>query len=205
MPRLLIATNNEGKLADFRRLLDGCGWELVSPAELGLTLPDDEPGETYAENARIKALNGARASGLVALAEDSGLEIDALGGGPGVRSARYLGEDASYQERFARILGEMAALPEEKRGARFRCVIAIAAPGGDEVKLCEGEVEGLIAGEPRGDRGFGYAPIFLVPELGQTVGEMDPQVKDGISHRGRAAARARAVLRGMLDDQRISS
>ncbi|TEU01537.1 MAG: non-canonical purine NTP pyrophosphatase, partial [Dehalococcoidia bacterium] len=124
MPQLLVATNNPGKAAEFRRLLAGCGWELATPAQLDLKLPEGEPGETYEENAKMKALNGARASGLVTLADDSGLEIDALGGGPGARSARFLGEDAGYEERFARILGEMADLPSEKRWARFRCVIA---------------------------------------------------------------------------------
>lgn len=200
MPRLLVATNNPGKLAECERLLAGCGWELVTPAALGLALPDDEPGETYEENATIKAVNGARASGLVTLADDSGIEIDALDGGPGPRSARYLGEDAGYQERFDRILGEMAGLPSEKRWARFRCVIAIARPDSDGVKLCEGEVAGLIAPEPRGDQGFGYDPIFYVPQQARTMAELPPHVKDVISHRGRAAVRARAALKEMLHE-----
>ena len=202
MPQLLIATNNPGKVAEFRRLLDGCGWDLVTPAQLHLTLPDDEPGETYEENAKIKALNGARASGLVALADDSGLEIDALDGGPGVRSARFLGEDAAYEERFARILGEMADLPSEKRWARFRCVIAVAEPGSEAVKLCQGEVQGLIALEPRGEQGFGYDPIFYLPQHARTMAELTSQVKDLISHRGRAAMRARPLLKEMLYEQR---
>jgi XTP/dITP diphosphohydrolase len=202
MPRLLIASNNPGKAAEFRRLLAGCGWELVTPAELDLKLPGGEPGETYEENAKMKALNGARASSLVTLADDSGLEIDALGGGPGVRSARFLGEDAGYEERFARILGEMAALPSEKRWARFRCVIAVAEPGSEEVKLCQGEVQGLIAFEPRGEQGFGYDPIFYLPQLARTMAELPSQVKDLISHRGRAAMRARALLKEMLYERR---
>ncbi len=209
MPQLLIATSNPGKAAEFSRLLDGCGWELVTPAQLKLELPDDEPGETYEENAKIKALNGARASGLVALADDSGLEIDALDGGPGVRSARFLGEDAAYEERFTRILGEMADLPSEKRWARFRCVIAIAEPGlpdgrqgSEAVKLCRGEVQGLIALEPRGEQGFGYDPIFYLPQHARTMAELTSQVKDVISHRGRAAMRARPLLKEMLYEQR---
>src|SRR3972149_3590211 len=129
MPRLLLATNNPGKVAEFRRLLDGCGWELVTPAELDLKLPEDEPGETYEQNAKIKALHGPGARGLPPLADGSGLEIDALDGGPGARSARFLGEDAAYEERFARILGEMAGLPSEKRWGGFPCVIAVAEPG----------------------------------------------------------------------------
>ncbi len=202
MPQLLIATNNPGKVAEFQRLLDGCGWELVTPAQLGLKLPDDEPGETYEENAKIKALNGARASGLVALADDSGLEIDALDGGPGARSARFLGEDVAYEERFARILGEMADLPSEKRWARFRCVIAVAEPDSEAVKLCQGEVQGLIALEPKGEQGFGYDPIFYLPQLARTMAELTSQVKDLISHRGRAAMRARPLLKEMLYEQR---
>ena len=202
MPQLLIATNNPGKLAEFERLLAGCGWELVTPAQLGLTLPDEEPGETYEANAKIKALNGARASGLVTLADDSGLEIDALDGGPGARSARFLGEDASYEERFARILGEMAELPSEKRWARFRCVIALAEPGSQEVRLCEDEVRGLIAFEPRGEQGFGYDPIFYLPEQARTMAELPSYMKDVISHRGRAAARARPLLKELLYERR---
>jgi XTP/dITP diphosphohydrolase len=202
MPRLLVATNNPGKAAEFRRLLDGCGWELVTPADLGLRLPDDESGDTYEENAKIKALNGARAGGLVTLADDSGLEIDALDGGPGARSARFLGENASYEERFARILGEMVALPPEKRWARFRCVIAIAEPDSKDAKLCEGEVQGLIALEPRGELGFGYDPIFYVPHQSRTMAELPSHVKDVISHRGRAAMRARPLLKELLYERR---
>ncbi len=202
MPQLLIATNNPGKVAEFERLLEGCGWEFVTPAQLRLTLPDDEPGETYEENAKIKALNGARASGLVALADDSGLEIDALHGGPGARSARFLGEDAAYEERFARILAEMADLPSAKRWARFRCVIGVAEPGTEVVKLCQGEVQGLIALEPRGEQGFGYDPIFYLPQHARTMAELPSRVKDVISHRGRAAMRARPLLKEMLYERR---
>jgi XTP/dITP diphosphohydrolase len=202
MPQLLIATNNPGKVAEFHRLLDGCGWELVTPVQLDLKLPDDEPGETYEENAKIKALNGARASGLVALADDSGLEIDALHGGPGARSARFLGEDAAYEERFARILGEMAGLPSAKRWARFRCVIAVAEPDSEAAKLCQGEVQGLIAFEPRGEQGFGYDPIFYLPQHARTMAELTSEVKDLISHRGRAAMRARSLLKEMLYEWR---
>ena len=202
MPRLLIATNNPGKLAEFRRLLDGCGWALVSPRDLGLALPDDEPGHTYEENAKIKALNGAQAGGLVTLADDSGLEIDALDGAPGARSARFLGEGAGFEERFAEILGRMSGLPSERRWARFRCVIAVAEPGRETVRLCEGEVQGLIALEPRGELGFGYDPIFYVPQRAQTMAELPPHVKDVISHRGRAAMRARPLLKELLYERR---
>ncbi len=209
MPQLLVATSNPGKLAEYRRLLDGCGWELVTPSQLGLELPEDEPGETYEENAKIKALTGAQASGLVTLADDSGLEIDALGGGPGPRSARFLGPDASYEERFARILGEMEGLPADKRWARFRCVIAIAVPAGrqaepgsQDVRLCEGEAQGMIGMEPRGEGGFGYDPIFYLPRGARTMAELPPEKKDIVSHRGRAAMRARPILKELLYERR---
>jgi len=195
MPQLLVATNNPGKLAEFQRLLHGCGWDLVSPRELGLDLPDEE-------NAKIKALNGAQASGLVTLADDSGLEIDALDGAPGARSARFLGEGAGFEERFAEILGRMSGLPSERRWARFRCVIAVAEPGRETVRLCEGEVQGLIALEPRGELGFGYDPIFYLPQQAQTMAELPPYVKDVISHRGRAAMRARPLLKELLYERR---
>ena len=209
MPRLLVATNNPGKLAEFRRLLDGCGWELVAPRDLGIELTDDEPGATYAENAKIKALNGAQASGLVTLADDSGLEIDALDGAPGARSARFLGEDAGFDRRFEEILGRMSGLPSARRWARFRCVVAVAEPGlpagrqgSESVRLFEGEVQGLIALEPRGELGFGYDPIFYLPQRAQTMAELPPHVKDVISHRGRAAMRARPLLKELLYERR---
>jgi len=202
VPQLLIATNNPGKLAEFRRLLQGCGWDLVSPRELGLKLPDDEPGETYAENAKIKALNGALASGLVTLADDSGLEIDALDGAPGARSARFLGEGAGFDRRFAEILGRMSGLPSARRWARFRCVVAVAEPDSVAVRLFEGEVQGLIALEPRGELGFGYDPIFYLPQRAQTMAELPPHVKDVISHRGRAAMRTRPLLKELLYERR---
>ncbi len=198
MPQLLIATNNPGKLAEYERLLAGCGWELVTPKQLRLTLSDEESGETYEQNAKIKALSGARASGLVTLADDSGLEIDALDGGPGARSARFLGEDAPYEERFAHILGRMAGLPSEKRWARFKCVIAVAEPDSEEVRLCEGEVQGQIALEPEGEQGFGYDPIFYLPQQARTMAELPSHMKDVISHRGRAAMRARPLLKELL-------
>ncbi len=201
MPRLLLATNNPGKLAEYRVLLDGCGWELVTPSELGLALPEEEPGQSYEENARMKALFGARASGLVALADDSGLEIEALGGEPGPRSARFLGEKAGYGERFAQILRRLDGLPREKRGATFRCVIAVAAPGSDDVRFARGEVPGLIAEEPRGEGGFGYDPIFWVPQHSATMAELPDHQKNIISHRARAAAPARQILNELYYEQ----
>ena len=204
MPRLLIATNNPGKLAEYRALLADCGWELVTPGELGLDLPQDEAGQTYEENARIKALFGAEASGLVTLADDSGLEIEALGGELGPKSARFLGAAASYQERFAEILRRLQGLPREKRGGHFKCVIAVAQPGSEEVRYAQGEIAGLIAEEPRGQGGFGYDPIFWVPQHSATMAELPAHQKNIVSHRARAAAPARQILKELLYEQERS-
>lgn len=201
MPRLLLATNNAGKAAEYRALLAGCGWELITPSELGIRLPEEEPGSTYEENATIKAVRGAQASGLVTMADDSGLEIQALGGEPGVNSARFLGEEISYRQRFAEILRRLEGTSGEERMARFVCVIAVARPGQEDVRLARGEVVGLIAREPRGKGGFGYDPIFWVPEHAATMAELPPEVKNAISHRGRAAAAARQILKELLDEQ----
>jgi XTP/dITP diphosphohydrolase len=200
MPRLLIATNSPGKVAEFRQLLEGCGWELVTPADIGLKLEVEESGETYEENARRKALQYAEASGLTALADDSGLEVDALNGRPGVMSARYAGPDRTDAERVEALLAELRGVPDERRGARFRAVIAIATPEG-RVETVEGTVEGRIAHAPRGENGFGYDPVFLLPDRGLTTAELPPEEKHAISHRGVAARKARAVLERWLHDQ----
>jgi XTP/dITP diphosphohydrolase len=206
MPKLVIATNNPGKLREFRHLLDGCGYDLVTPAGLGVAFDPEETGATFAENARIKAAEAARACGLVALADDSGLEVDHLGGRPGIFSARYAGGDRmdpslTDEQRCDIVLAEMQGVPDGQRGARFRCVIAVATPSGD-VQLVEGVFEGRIAHEVRGEHGFGYDPIFVVPERGVTSAELAPGEKDRISHRGQAAAKAREMLRHMKEPVR---
>ena len=198
MPRLLIATNNPSKAAELRALLEGCGWEIVTPADLGLDLNVDEDGETYEDNARKKALAGVKASGLVTLADDSGIEIAAMGGEPGVHSARFLGDDASYGERFAEIDRRLADLPKEQRGCRFVCVMAVSDPASGETKTAEGEIRGLVADRPRGESGFGYDPIFWVPNHSATMAELPQHEKNIISHRARAAAIARQTLRELL-------
>jgi XTP/dITP diphosphohydrolase len=202
MPRLLLATNNPGKAAEFRGLLEGCGWEIVTPRDIGVEVTDEETGETYEENARAKALAGARASGLVTLADDSGIEIEAMGGEPGVRSARFLGEGASYDERFAEIQRRLAGLPRSQRGARFVCVIAVADPKSGAVRMALGEVRGLIAEEARGTGGFGYDPVFWVPQHSATMAELPEHQKGIISHRARAAAPARQILKELLYEHR---
>ena len=200
MPQLLLATNNAGKVAEFRQLLDGCGWEIVTPAEIGLNIDVDETGQTYAENATLKAVAYARASGLTSLADDSGLEVDALDGRPGVLSARYAGADRTDAERAEALLTELRDVADERRTARFRCVIAIAS-GEDRVELAEGAVEGRIVREPRGESGFGYDPIFLLPERGLTMAELPAGEKHRVSHRGAAAREARVILERWRSDR----
>ena len=189
MPELLIATNNPGKLGEYTRLLAGCGFSLVTPAQKGIDIEVAETGSTFTDNATLKAMALSAASGLLTLADDSGLEVDALGGAPGVLSARYGGDKASDAERIDLLLKNLKGVPLEKRTARFKCVIAIARPGG-ELQLAEGAVEGLIAFAPRGGQGFGYDPVFLLPESGKTMAELSPEEKNRVSHRAQAAAKA---------------
>ncbi len=202
VPRLLLATDNAGKVAEYLVLLEGCGWDIVTPAELGLRLPDDETGETYEENAKMKAQRGAEASGLVTLADDSGIEIEAMGGEPGIRSARFLGREATYQQRFEEIERRLNGLPRERRRARFRCLIAVANPTTGSARTADGEVFGMIADRPRGEGGFGYDPIFWVPQHSATMAELPERIKNIISHRARAAAPARQILRELLYETR---
>ena len=197
-PQLLLATNNPGKIAEYDALLNGCGWEIVTPRDLGIELDAEETGETYEANATMKAQRGAQASGLVTLGDDSGLEIEAMGGEPGVHSARFLGEDASYEQRFAEIERRLAGVRRERRRARFRCVIAVADPRTGAVRLAEGDVFGLIAEAPRGEGGFGYDPIFWVPQHSATMAELREHQKNIISHRARAVAGARQILKELL-------
>jgi XTP/dITP diphosphohydrolase len=194
MPKLLLATNNKGKAREYKSLLSGIPFELVTPAEVGISTEVEETGKTFEENAKLKATALAAESQLLTLADDSGLEVDALGGEPGTLSARYAGENASDSDRVNYLLSKMQGVPQEKRQARFKCVIAIATPDG-KVELCSGECDGFIALRPKGNKGFGYDPIFYLPELGKTMAELPPEEKNRISHRARAAAKAREVLR----------
>ena len=186
MVKLLVATNNPGKVREYEELLAGLPLEVTFPAREGITLQVDESGATFEENARLKALAYARASGLLTLADDSGLEVDALGGAPGVRSARYAGSGASDADRYQKLLDAMAGVPDDQRTARFRCVVALAWPGG-AVRTAEGRCEGRIGWAPRGEHGFGYDPVFVVDGFGgQTMAELVSEVKNRISHRARA-------------------
>ena len=195
-PKLLLATNNTGKVKEYRSLLQGIPFELVTPKEMGIPMDVEETGTTYEENARLKAYVLSRRSGLLTLADDSGIEVDALDGEPGVMSARYAGENASDAERVNYLLAKMKDIPKEKRTARFRCVIAIAQPDG-QVKFCYGECKGLITFEPQGAKGFGYDPVFFFPERGKTMAELPIEIKNQISHRGRAAQKAMLLLKKM--------
>jgi len=192
--KLLLATNNQGKARELKILLRELPLALVLPGELGITAEVVETGSSLEENARLKATVLARESRLLALADDSGLEVDFLGGEPGPLSARYAGEGASDKERVEFLLAKLKGVPRQKRTARFCCVIAIATPEG-EVELCSGECQGLITFGPKGERGFGYDPVFYFPELGKTMAELPLEVKNKVSHRGAAAREAAKYLR----------
>jgi XTP/dITP diphosphohydrolase len=193
MPRLLLATTNKGKAAEYCDLLKGLDFELVTLDRAGISLEADENYNTLKENARHKAAFYAELGGLLTLADDSGLEVDALNGEPGVRSSRYAGDNATDSDRVDFLLKKLKDIPQQKRTARFRCVIAVARPGGP-VETAEGICDGYIALEPRGSNGFGYDPIFYLPDYNKTIAELPPEVKNLISHRGRAAVKARRLL-----------
>ena len=194
--KLLVATQNPGKEREFRALLASIQASLYFPSELGLYVEVPEDGETYADNARQKALAYARAAGLPTLADDSGLEVDALDGAPGIRSARYTpGQDA---DRVAALLGHLRDVPWERRTARFRCVIAIATPA-EELHSAEGTCEGMIAFEPTGHGGFGYDPVFYLPDHDCTMAQLPPVQKNRISHRAQAAVAALPLLHQVLE------
>ena len=190
---ILFGTSNPHKLAELRTILGDLPFTLLGLDDVASAPEVEETGATFAENAILKATTYARASGLLTLADDSGLEIDALGGEPGVYSARWAGIDTPYSERFRIILERLSQTPPERRTARFRCVIAIARPEG-LLTTAEGVLEGMIATEPRGAGGFGYDPIVYLPAYGKTVAELPAEVKNQISHRARAAAQARQQL-----------
>ena len=190
---LLLATNNKAKVCEYRSLLQSLPFRLVTLVERGITLEVDEVGESLEENARLKAMLLSGESQLVALADDSGLEVDALGGEPGRLSARYAGEGASDRDRVSHLLSKLKGIPWERRSACFRCVIAVAMPDG-RLGFCCGECRGLILLEPKGEGGFGYDPIFYLPELDKTMSQLSLEEKNRISHRGQAASGVSRVL-----------
>lgn len=185
MKRLIFATGNEGKMKEIRMILGDLDYEILSMKEAGIDVDIVEDGKTFEENAIIKATTISKIANCVVLADDSGLEVDAMDKMPGIYSARYLGEDTPYSIKNQKIIDNLAGLPDEERTARFVCAIAAAFPDG-RVVTKRGTIEGIIGYEERGENGFGYDPIFYVPEYGKTTAELSPEEKNKISHRGKA-------------------
>ena len=193
MPKLLLATSNPGKIREYRFLLDGLGYQITTLTEEGITQDVTELGNNYEQNARLKAVTYAKLSQLITLADDSGLEVDALNGEPGVKSARFAGKAATDADRVSFLLAKLNNIPWGRRTARFKCVIVIATPGG-HAEVCYGECRGMIALGTVGKNGFGYDPIFYLPEIGKTMAEIPLEMKNKISHRAQASEKARQVL-----------
>lgn len=195
--QVLFATGNEGKMREIRSILADTGAEVLSMKEAGVSVDIVEDGTTFEENALIKARAVAAAlteTDSVVLADDSGLVIDALGGEPGIYSARYMGENTSYEEKNANLIGRLEGVPDERRTARFVCAIAAVMPDGREF-MVRAAIEGRIGYEQKGEGGFGYDPIFYVPEFGKTTAEMTAEEKNKVSHRGKALEQMKEVLR----------
>lgn len=199
--RYIIATHNQDKLAELARILEPLGIEAVTDRDLGMVLPEvEETGTTFAENAQLKAASACTVTGLPAIADDSGIAVDALNGGPGIYSARYGGPDATDKDRNRKLLRELDGLPPEKRGAHYVCAICCVFPDGSEPLTAEGEMHGVIGTEERGERGFGYDPLMIVTD-GKTVAELTEEEKDAISHRGNALRAFREALRKRIGER----
>lgn len=190
---MIFATGNMGKMKEIRAILGDIGEEILSMKEAGIDMDIVEDGSTFEENAIIKAKAVMERTGQLALADDSGLEIDALNKEPGIYSARYMGEDTPYEIKNSNLIERMKGVKGKDRSARFVCVIAAAFPDG-EIITTRGTIEGVIAEEPAGENGFGYDPIVYVPEYGMTTGQMDPDAKNAISHRGKALTAMKKIL-----------
>lgn len=199
MKEIIIATKNEGKAKEFKQMLEREGYEVKTL----LDFPDigdiDETGETFEENAIIKAEAVSKKINKIVIADDSGLIVDALNGAPGVYSARYAGEDKDDEANMDKVLEQLAGVPDEKRTARFYCALAVAVPG-RKTRTVSGACEGIILNEKRGQHGFGYDPIFFVKEKGKTTAEMTPEEKSEISHRGKALRKLEEKLPEILAD-----
>jgi XTP/dITP diphosphohydrolase len=190
-----MASGNAGKLREIARILSDLDIEVVPQSDFGVS-DAEETGATFVENALIKARHAAESTGLPAIADDSGIAVDALGGRPGVYSARYAGPGATDADNNARLLQELEGIPEAERGAAFHCVACFVAPGQDEPVIAEGEWRGRILAKPQGEGGFGYDPLFLVPELGCSSAELSAEEKNRRSHRGKAL---RELARKLLE------
>lgn len=192
--RVVLASGNRGKLAEIRDVLADTGIELVAQSELGID-DAEETGATFVENALLKARHAARASGLPALGDDSGICVDELGGAPGLVSARYAGAHGDAAANIAKLLAALAGVEDTRRGAHFHCTLVLVRTADDPAPLiAEGRWHGRILHAPRGDKGFGYDPVFFDSKLGQGAGELDPAVKNRVSHRGQALARLRELI-----------
>jgi XTP/dITP diphosphohydrolase len=197
--RIVLATSNAGKLAELEQLLAGMAVELIPQSALGFESPA-ETGATFLDNALIKARHAARVTGLPAIADDSGIEVDALGGAPGVRSARFAGEDASDAENLSALITAMRGVPPLSRAARYQCVLVFVREAEDAQPLvARGTWEGRLTSAPRGTGGFGYDPLFEIAELGLTAAELDSKTKNALSHRGVALTRLRTALESVLE------
>ncbi|MGN0324403.1 MAG: XTP/dITP diphosphatase [Oliverpabstia sp.] len=194
MDKIIFATGNAGKMKEVREILKDLNVEILSVKEAGIQADVEENGKTFQENAVIKAREIMKISGEVVLADDSGLEIDYLNKEPGIYSARYMGEDTSYRIKNANLIERLQGVPDDKRTARFVCAIAAAFPDGT-VEITEGTIEGRIGYEEKGENGFGYDPIFYVPEFGCTTAELTGEQKNQISHRGKALEAMKEILR----------
>ncbi|MDD6233855.1 MAG: XTP/dITP diphosphatase [Lachnospiraceae bacterium] len=190
---MIFATGNMGKMKEIKAILGDIGEDILSMKEAGIDIDIVEDGSTFEENAIIKAKAVMERTGQLALADDSGLEIDALNKEPGIYSARYMGEDTPYEIKNRNLIERMKGVKGKDRSARFVCVIAAAFPDG-EIITTRGTIEGVIAEEPAGENGFGYDPIVYVPEYGMTTGQMDPDAKNAISHRGKALTAMKKIL-----------
>lgn len=191
---MIFATTNQGKVKEIKAILGDIGEDILSLKEAGIDAKIVEDGTTFEENAIIKAKAIMELTGQIALADDSGLEVDAMNKEPGIYSARFMGEDTSYDIKNAEIIKRLEGVEGDARSARFVCVIAAALPSG-EVITTRGTIEGVIAKEPAGKNGFGYDPIVYVPEYGMTTGQMDPEQKNAISHRGKALTEMKKILK----------
>lgn len=200
MGDLLLASQNPGKLNEMRLLVEGLPFRVVGPRDLGILEGPDETGETFLENATIKALAYARLSGRLTVADDSGLSVDALGGAPGLYSSRFGGEGASDRERNRLLLEKLRGRPRPERGARFTSAVVVAR-GAETLFQAQESVHGFIAEEMRGENGFGYDPLFFYPPFGRTFGEVGREEKDRVSHRGKAFARLREFLATLPRDE----
>ena len=195
--KIVFATGNAGKMREIREILADMDLEAVSMAEIGADIEIEENGATFEENAVIKAIAIGKVCGEIVLADDSGLEVDHLNREPGIYSARYMGEDTPYSIKNASIIQRLEGVPREERTARFVCAIAAVFPDGEEV-VTHGEIEGWIDYEEKGSNGFGYDPIFSVPEFGRTTAELSDEEKNSVSHRGRALRKMKDELRKRL-------